>query len=82
MNISIDSAKVKVSLVYQGNTFTVTRACYELEGGKKIVAEGLARRSCKDAPNDELGVFISKGRALRALDKKYKKEVIHHPLMG
>ncbi len=72
---------VKMEIVYEGTTFTITRAVLEYNG-RKFVGEGVSRRSWQDAPDPELGRFISHGRAIKALVKKIKGEKIHHNLMG
>jgi hypothetical protein len=72
---------VKFDLVYEGTSFTITRAVVEYNG-RRFVGEGVSRRSWQDAPNPELGQSISHGRAVKALIKKIKGEKIHHNLMG
>jgi len=74
--------KITEETIYQGVTFTLTRLSYDDGDGVKIIAEGLARRSLFDAPDPALGREISKGRALKALVMKLRKERIRHPLMG
>ncbi len=79
---NFDLAKLKEEVVYQGNTFTVTRIIYENGEGRKIVAEGVARRSYVDPPDIEMGRTISTGRALKALKKKINHEIVRHNFMG
>ncbi len=76
-----DEKDAKMEIVYEGTTFTITRAVLEYQG-RKFVGEGVSRRSWQDAPDPELGRFISHGRAIKALVKKIKGEKIHHNLMG
>lgn len=76
-----DEADAKVELIYEGTTFTITRAVLEYNG-RKFVGEGVSRRSWQDAPDCELGRFISRGRAIKSLIKKISGEKIHHNLMG
>ncbi len=80
----------KVDVVYRGSVFTVAKAFLELTTVgeqdlkiRRICAEGIARRSCLDPPNSEIGEEIAKGRALRALCKKIGPgNRIHHHYMG
>ena len=77
----IDASRLKQEVVYQGVTFTLTRLTYT-PNTHPIIAEGLARRSQMDSPDDNLGKEISLGRAMKALRKKLKHEPIHNHLMG
>ncbi len=79
---NFDLAKLEEEVVYQGNTFTVTRITYENGEGRKIVAEGVSRRSYVDPPDPEMGRTISTGRALKALQKKINHEIVRHNFMG
>jgi len=81
MKLSFPREEAEIAIVYQGITFTLARASF-MNGKRILVAEGLSRRSSVDAPNPEMGRFIASGRALRALEKKYKGERIRHTLMG
>ncbi len=81
MEALFDEKDVKFDLIYEGTTFTITRAVLEYKG-RKFVGEGVSRRSWQDAPNPELGRYISHGRAVKALIKKISGEKIHHNLMG
>jgi len=70
------------TIVYQGGWFTVARAEIKIKD-QLFCAEGIARRSHLDEPNDNTGQAIASGRALKALAKKvicHKK--IHHRFMG
>jgi hypothetical protein len=81
MESLFDEKDIKFDLIYEGTTFTITRAVLEYKG-RRFVGEGVSRRSWQDAPDPELGRFISHGRAVKALAKKIKGEKIHHNLMG
>jgi hypothetical protein len=81
MESLFDEKDIRFDLVYEGTSFTITRAVLEYKG-RRFVGEGVSRRSWQDAPNPELGKFISHGRAVKALIKKIKGEKIHHNLMG
>ena len=82
MKLSFPRGHAKVEIVYQGITFTIARATIENGGKKKIVAEGVARRSFRDPLDKERGADIAFGRALKALERKYRGERIYHHLMG
>jgi len=71
------------SIVYQGGVFTVARVEIKFNG-QVFSAEGIARRSHLDEPNDNTGQEIASGRALKALAKKFicHKKAIHHRFMG
>jgi len=77
----IDASRLKQEVIYQGVTFTLTRLTYT-NNTYSIIAEGLSRRSHVDPPDDNLGREISLGRAMKALRKKLKHEIIRHTLMG
>ena len=81
-DFSFAPERLKKEVVYEGNTFTVTRITYENGEGRKIVAEGVARRSYVDPPDSEMGRTISTGRALKALQKKINHEIVRHNFMG
>jgi hypothetical protein len=61
---------VDLTITFNGNIFTVTRAKTQMNG-QEIVAEGVSRRSI-DVPDDEMAQRISGGRAIKALYLKAK----------
>jgi len=77
----------KPEIVYESKYYTVARAYnlfVDLSNGKsrEIVAEGIARRSWRDAYSQERGRQIAIGRAVKAMKKKICNERCHHPLMN
>jgi hypothetical protein len=71
------------SIVYQGAVFTVARVSIKIKD-QVFCAEGIARRSHLDEPDDNTGQEIASGRALKALAKKVicHKKMIHNRFMG
>ena len=64
---------VITTIAYKGNFYTIAKASIDITANGKpttIVAEGLARRSAVDKPNDIRGETIAKGRAEKALNLK------------
>jgi len=69
-------------IVYQGHCFTVAKVEIEI-GGSLFSAEGIARRSCLDFQDPNMGQEIASGRALKALAKKVIcHRAIRHRFMG
>jgi hypothetical protein len=69
-------------IVYQGGWFTVARVEIKFNG-EVFAAEGIARRSHLDEPNDNTGQEIASGRALKALAKKVIcHKPVRHKFMG
>jgi hypothetical protein len=69
-------------IVYQGDCFTVARAEIMI-GNSLFSAEGVARKSCLDFQDQNMGMAISSGRALKALAKKVIcHRAIRHRFMG
>lgn len=86
-DFGLDWMKLRIEYPCKGHTFTVCRVRYESGDGNGekpvvIIAEGVARRSPIDPPDELLGAAISQGRALKALKKKLKHETIRHHMMG
>ncbi len=72
-------------VIYRGTSFTLAISWADIfEKGKhrRIVAEGVARRSHLDSPLSSIGDSIALGRSDKALSKKLKGKVIHNVLMG
>lgn len=70
------------TIVYQGIVFTVARAEIAI-GNSVFSAEGVARRSCFDHQDQDMGMAIASGRALKALAKKVIcRRAIRHRFMG
>ena len=64
---------ITTDIVYSGEFYTIARSEIVIErNGKlrKVVAEGIARRSYKDVPNSSLGNAIAIGRSVEALKRK------------
>jgi hypothetical protein len=78
-----DPGALELRTVFRGVTFTVARALYPRDSEHPVVAEGIARRNCRDKYSETLGSEIAEGRALAALRRKLeRKGPIHKVLMG
>ncbi len=73
---------ITIEKIYSGVTFTVVKAIFTNGNGRRMIGEGIARRSFSDAPNPEMGRKIAEGRAIRAISKKLEGKRIRHSLMG
>ena len=79
--VELEPEKLKLEVAYRGVVYTVARAVYPSGAERPVVAEGVARRSCKDKPS-LLGEEIALGRAEAALRRKLAKKPVHRVLMG
>lgn len=77
LNDILHNNPIKTDIVYTGEFYTIAQSEINIEVNgklKKIVAEGIARRSSKDIPNPSLGNAIAIGRAIDALKRKLKSK--------
>lgn len=69
------SGKHKISKsVIKDKGVTVVRVTHTSPSGRQVVADGIARRSLEDMPNDAIGEDLAFGRALSKLGSQLKKD--------
>lgn len=83
----LEGVQYQVGIVYRGQIYTVAKAIGLVQEGenkaREIVAEGIARRSHLDKPNQDMGDLIAIGRAKKALHLKLRNyKPVRHRFMG
>ena len=73
-SVTPDLSNVFVEVPYEGVTFTLAKATLTLpKSGRKLVGEGISRKSCIDRENGYTGFNLAIERALESLDKKLRR---------